>query len=332
MIDGTEQIEAKLAAYVDGELSDVERAEIELHLQKNPAHRELLAELMEQRQWLAQLPRDAAPADVSEAIHGQLERSVLLDGAGEEETATLKINRWPQVMALAAMLLLATGLGLIVYYVLPSPGTQPPEFARTQNDPSLPSLSRAAEDPENETVTDRPGDRLGKAGEIANRDNSALVGKQTELGDNVFAKPMGDVRSGGGVSNATENQLALPGRQHLDNRALNQDPLFQQIVTQGARLNGNPTMVILLETDDPTLANGGVTQFFESNGIAWSNRTEPMPEALNLSASQTTQGSRFNDRYPSDTGNTKNDSSHTTKKMVAILEIILSTLLGERIG
>ena len=38
----TEQIEAKLCAYVDGELDAAGRAEIEQHLAANPQHRALV--------------------------------------------------------------------------------------------------------------------------------------------------------------------------------------------------------------------------------------------------------------------------------------------------
>ena len=54
----TEQIEAKLCAYVDGELDAAGRAEIEAHLAANPQHRELLTELMAQRELLRELPRE----------------------------------------------------------------------------------------------------------------------------------------------------------------------------------------------------------------------------------------------------------------------------------
>jgi anti-sigma factor RsiW len=68
----TENIEAKLAAYVDGELDASERAEIEQHLAANPQHRKLIEELRVARQYLRQLPREQAPPDVAEALNAQL--------------------------------------------------------------------------------------------------------------------------------------------------------------------------------------------------------------------------------------------------------------------
>ena len=74
----TENIEAKLAAYVDGELDAVERAEIEQYLTTNPEHRQLINELRTAKTYLQELPRAAAPSEVAEMISQQLERAALL--------------------------------------------------------------------------------------------------------------------------------------------------------------------------------------------------------------------------------------------------------------
>src|SRR5947207_608283 len=95
----TEQIEAKLCAYVDGELDAAGRAEIEAHLQANPQHRQLLAELVSQRELLKDLPRAKAPDDLYDAFQSQLERSVLLDHRESQAHIAGRINRWPQVVA-----------------------------------------------------------------------------------------------------------------------------------------------------------------------------------------------------------------------------------------
>ena len=75
----TENIEAKLCAYVDGDLDPAGCAEIEQHLATNPQHRQLMVELREQRELLRGLPRAKAPEDMLESVQTQLERSVLLD-------------------------------------------------------------------------------------------------------------------------------------------------------------------------------------------------------------------------------------------------------------
>src|SRR4051794_3829140 len=106
MSANTENIEAKLCAYVDGDLDEQGKLDIEKHLQANPQHRLLLDELRQTKVMMQSLPREAAPPELAETIHGQLERSVLLDGVGTNDPAhSMKINRWPQLMAVAAVLL-----------------------------------------------------------------------------------------------------------------------------------------------------------------------------------------------------------------------------------
>src|SRR3982751_6445639 len=114
-----EQSEAKLLAYIEGELDPADRAEIEKHLEANPHHRRMLEELARTRDLLRWLPREAAPPELAEQVNSQLERSVLLDESGMAEGGTLRINRWPQVRAAAAIVLLAAGLAVAVYFALP---------------------------------------------------------------------------------------------------------------------------------------------------------------------------------------------------------------------
>src|SRR5215218_4869209 len=119
----TENIEAKLCAYIDGDLDAQGRAEIEKHLAANPQHRGLIEQLSKQRDLLRQLPRETAPEEIIDALQSQMERSVLLgDDAGGAESETLKISRWPQIMATAAIVLMTVGLGAIIYVVLPHGG------------------------------------------------------------------------------------------------------------------------------------------------------------------------------------------------------------------
>ncbi|MGE5610323.1 MAG: anti-sigma factor family protein, partial [Bacillota bacterium] len=68
MMDDVEQIEAKLCAYVDGQLTGPEREEIERHLEANPSHRALLQDLLAQQKTLRQLPRESAPADLADSM------------------------------------------------------------------------------------------------------------------------------------------------------------------------------------------------------------------------------------------------------------------------
>src|SRR5450432_710753 len=126
----SEDIEAKLAAYVDGELDEADRAEIEKHLTNNPQHRQLIQELMQQRHFLRGLPRHSAPGDVADAINGQLERAVLLGDIDDDSQSTrMRIGHGPQIRAVAAVLLLTITLASVIYYLLPSPNRKPTQIA-----------------------------------------------------------------------------------------------------------------------------------------------------------------------------------------------------------
>src|SRR6266478_4581672 len=94
MSEVQENTEAKLAAYIDGELEGPERAEIEKLLEQNPNYRRVLDQLQITRDMLKALPRETAPADMCESFSGQLERSVLLEGLSENRGSRLSINRW----------------------------------------------------------------------------------------------------------------------------------------------------------------------------------------------------------------------------------------------
>jgi len=59
--DPKETTEAKLCAYVDGELDAAGRVEIEKYLETNPQHRKLLEELKRTRLLMQALPRASAP-------------------------------------------------------------------------------------------------------------------------------------------------------------------------------------------------------------------------------------------------------------------------------
>ena len=91
------------------------------------------------------------PGELNENLTGQLSASALLNADDETAEAGVRINRWPQLTAVAAVIFLAVGLGIVVYYVLPASrprarqrgdggqrpaahGSHPPRRRRTQHD------------------------------------------------------------------------------------------------------------------------------------------------------------------------------------------------------
>lgn len=125
MADSIEDIQSKLASYIDGECSATERAEIVAHLAKNPAHMEMMQELMEQRQLIRRLPREKAPAGLMEDFQGGLERESLLTGTEVlQEPIKLGRRRFAPMLAMAASVALVGGVAAMIYFTKPPKNKQ----------------------------------------------------------------------------------------------------------------------------------------------------------------------------------------------------------------
>lgn len=187
MAENVEEIEAKLAAYVDGELTPAERVEIETHLEANPSHRVLLQDLMLHRNMLRSLPREKAPGDCTEGFQGQLERDILLGG---NELAQAR-RRWriqysPQLLSAAAIILVAVALGIIVYTVLPPHQSHPP-IAQLSTEPAKntdPVVSETtgtlADSRSYKIAVDEPVAKKGAVDANWNLSKEAVVGQKVE--------------------------------------------------------------------------------------------------------------------------------------------------------
>ena len=73
-----QQLEGQLSAYLDNELSETERAEIEAFLAEYEEARELLAELRATIEIVKQLPRAKASDQMMDGLRARLERDALL--------------------------------------------------------------------------------------------------------------------------------------------------------------------------------------------------------------------------------------------------------------
>ncbi len=120
-LDPKEATEARLCAYLEGELPAIERAEIEQHLAANPQHRKLLTDLAQTRDWMRVLPRETAPSELAESFQGQVERSMLLE---DPDGKSMTIIRWPQIAMMAAIVTLTLGLGVTLVIILKGPAAR----------------------------------------------------------------------------------------------------------------------------------------------------------------------------------------------------------------
>ena len=104
-----------LSAYIDGELTERERAQVERRLRDDPQAKQLVAELQGLSETVRSLPRETVGADLRDSVLQQAERSMLLGDETERQTVTVTTGgprsssprRWIWAgLALAAALLL----------------------------------------------------------------------------------------------------------------------------------------------------------------------------------------------------------------------------------
>jgi hypothetical protein len=123
-------------------------------------------------------PRRSTRSFERAALLGDVE----LDGGSGEQ---MRISRWPQIRAIAAILLLTVGLAGLIYWVLPSPKAAPQQVAVVTPDTSDPHA--------------RPAGRTAAAGDVIRADS-----------------PSAPARSGGTALEADKEQST-----HLADRSIN---------------------------------------------------------------------------------------------------------------
>ncbi len=270
MSNNTENIEARLCAFVEGDLDEAARVEIEKHLQTHPAHRALLDELKRTKAMLISLPRELAPVDMAETLQGHLERSVLLDGVGTDPLeSNLRINRWPQLIGVAAVVLLAAGLGTLVYVILPAHSASNSTFVSASEkedkalnlDGAVPSLSTK------KSTADKAADdamlALKELGPVTAKPSADLA-----LTPAPAAQPPADRGlTAGGV---TPERLTLKDEtnQTLDHNVVAAaDGAARK---GGTRLRADSHRVYLVvSTDNLETTNSQLAGYLTTNNIAW---------------------------------------------------------------
>jgi Putative zinc-finger len=272
MSNNQEIIEARLAAYVDNDLDAQERTEIERHLEEHPQHRVLLEELRKGREMLRGLPRESAPPELAEAFNGQLERSVLLDGVGDYEEPRMRVGRWPQMFAAAAIVFLTLGLAGVVYFALPNhkafqvaDNRSAPKAPPTDN--SLATSGRPEGGPADDGNLDRS--------KVADRDEK-MFGKSGPFGA-VNAK-----NGGNSVSEPHDNLTVLAEN-------VSQVPQVQELLTDNYRAQNaiastsNEAVILAVRSNNPKETERELAGYLEPNRIALERVPDQMPATVNSS-------------------------------------------------
>jgi len=270
MSDIQENTEAKLAAYIDGDLDGSDRAEIEKLLEQNPNYRRVLDQLRQTRQLLRGLPRESAPPELSEIFNSQLERSVLLDGITEQRPKSGPLNRWPQFMMAAAVVLLTVGLGAVIYFVLPR--SRPP--IRVAENSVAPSGGLHGTQPT--SAEDEEEDRLyrdsgsNSAGEAAPPRPAIVPGL-----DVTAADPSSEV-----------GELALDAYQNPQVQSLLYETSGANTATPSNAENPKDALVMVVRSNDPQELQKQVVAYLDANSISWSAAPQQVPVTLNLTMAQ----------------------------------------------
>lgn len=107
-------LKQELSAYLDGELDEARRAEVEAYLLEDADAQQLVEELRQTAGMVKGLERKTAPEEMVDELMGKLERQALL-GEEEEFLPPTRAFRMGRYLATAAVLLLTASVGVVVF-------------------------------------------------------------------------------------------------------------------------------------------------------------------------------------------------------------------------
>ena len=268
MTDDVEQIHAKLCAYIDGELTGADREEIERIVQSDPVHMALMRDLLRQRDLLHSLPRESAPADLMENLQAQLEREALLGTEDDSRLRIFRASRWPQILSAAAVFILAAGLGIVVYSVLPG---------------KRPAITMAP--PEDRSAAPAPADRVAETPELPSplaargmlrpeekATPREVEGLTTGIRGAEVAKSEVAAAPARARAAASPRMLAMPARRSAPMRKGGE-------ANVGIEINPD-SGVITVTADNTQNAEAHVLRYLADNQIAWSKAAEDDKQAM----------------------------------------------------
>ncbi len=280
--DPKEAIEAKLCAYLEGDSSPAERGEIDKYLASNAAHRQLLTELKKTHGLLSSLPIESAPPEIAEAFNLHMERSMLLDETDHE--AAVRTNRWPQRLAIAAIVFLTFCLGgLVVYIVLPGGRLAQKSVAQKVTVPPAPTVVANSSTVPGVSNSHTNFDELDK-NKPALQNTNALTNSLADSAKTVPAVPTPCCRCAPGCRrNRRSNQRVCIAQVTGNSRqfglpvqvVLAAKPLDEQMLAPARKVaaaNGLPadnTVYMVVSTDDPNASANQVRHFFAANSFAY---------------------------------------------------------------
>lgn len=208
----------QLSAYLDGELTPTERAEIERLVEHDTDARTHLNELRRVSQWIGDLPRPRSPEQMTGSVLERLERESLLGEAAPQPL--LRFGRYSRLAGIAASVLIVCTIGWLALPQLRTAGK--PERSALKVEQI--TLAEKSEPRSPDLETDRqdgPQSPAGQAEGLAAQGLHSKAAKSEPLGANEGrgrAAPAGD-SVGAQISDATAT-LQQPGeREQLGREA-----------------------------------------------------------------------------------------------------------------
>jgi anti-sigma factor RsiW len=125
----TQDTQFKLQAYLDGELSPAERAEVEALLRQNGAARDLLTELSHTARVVAEHAAEIKVPETREFYWSKIQREISRPVVAPTPTPTVSFGAWLRRLLVPAGA--AAGLAIAVLVSLPRPGGAADLFTAT---------------------------------------------------------------------------------------------------------------------------------------------------------------------------------------------------------
>jgi anti-sigma factor RsiW len=223
MSENTEDLEARIAAYIDGQLPPAEAARLEVFLANtDPRLAEQIIGMLNDRHRLRTLPRPAAPLDLAGRIMEQVERATLLNDTHSPDHETP--HRWWQSRAAiaAGFLLMIGGFSYFVFVAVIGGGGSQTRQIVTSTNPEKPPASTPA-----------PVASAMKATAPASRNADADVA--------AIASARGSGDHAAFAVNTGDSALKVPGEKEIEKAEKVEQVVSEQLVRNREVLqNGQP--------------------------------------------------------------------------------------------
>ncbi len=186
-----EYVRERLSAYLDGELSESDRARVERAVDLDEDLAEQLRQLQATRNMIASLPREKPSDQFVIDVLARAERESLIGSARRKSNAPATTMAWTRRLAAAAVLVVTAGLGALLTYSFMTGSGGTSRVAIEQTEPNETTGIHAEKNFRGVRPDDKNGRVEGILSKLADGGGSQVGGKQADdlagvEGDNYF--------------------------------------------------------------------------------------------------------------------------------------------------